>query len=81
MTKVLTTERNIIHNLTRVKVEIPHSPEPTILTYGKKPTRVPILVPDDDDFCLKILQNRRKWYTFNLAKPQVTITTGNRYNT
>ena len=31
-------------------MEIPHSPEPTILTYGKKPTRVPILVPDDDDF-------------------------------
>ena len=31
--------------------------------------------------CLQVFQNERKWYSFNLANPQSTITIGTKYYT
>ena len=31
--------------------------------------------------CLQVCQNESKWYSFNLANPQSTITTGTKYYT
>ena len=92
ITKVSTTDRNIIRHLT---IQINN------ITIGITSTRSNTADPRTNNnstmvphlqgfqlyhlmmmiYCLQVCQHERKGYTFNLYKPQYTITTGTKYYT
>ena len=92
ITKVSTTERNRIHNMKELINNIVMGITSTCsnTAYPRTNTNYP-MVQQLQGFqlyhlmmmvsCLQVCQNERKWYSFNLARPQSTIKIGTKYYT